>query len=635
MAEPNSPQIGAGQDGRPVRRYARPPGAEAMEGRERAGTSIVARSNPAESRALRRPTASAWLMTAWIASVFLLLVGVTMIIDDGRIRRDDPLKSVRLKEYHDKLRLDPVNESLKAEIRKLDLELRSRYFRHLSRKESGVYLLLGGASLLILAMSQNRKLTRELPAPILNPDASAIATRTATMSRWSVAAISAAIGVFLFISSLGLTTTLPRRTAQIEKLLGIDSSEDAVSASASADELKNNWIRFRGPEGGGFACSVTSSAVWDGPSGTAIAWKVPTPANGHNSPIVWHERLYFSGASQSERMVFCLDAATGKMLWHASAPGSSGTPASRSDAAPNSNLAGSTMTTDGRRVYAFFGNGDLATFTMDGKPTWSKALGPLRNAYGHASSLLIWKEKLILQLDQGEPEQGKSMLYAFDCRSGQILWQRPRRAGSSWATPIVIEAAGKAQLITLAVPSVIAYSVTDGAELWRVEGLNGEITPSPIFTAGLVLAISPSEKLLAIRPDGSGDVTKTHIAWSTDENIPDITSPVGNGELVFTLSTPGLLTCFNASDGKKQWEHDFEMEFHSSPCIAAGRLYLLSLKGTAIAVEAAGKFKELFRTEMPDVFEASPVLQENRIFLRGQTNIWCIGISGEKLARNE
>ena len=635
MAEPNSPQSGAGQDGRPVRRYARPPGAEAMEVRASAQTLRIDRSNREEPRSLRRPIQLAWLMTAWIAAVFLLLVGVTMIFDDGRIRRDDPLKSVRLKDYHDRLQLDPANGSLKDEIRKLDLELRSRYFRHLSRKESGVYLLLGGATLFVLAMVQNRKLTRKLPAPIANPDASAIAIRTASISRWFVAAVGAAVGVFLLISSFGLSTTLPRRTAQIEKLLGSGSTENAATDSASADELKNNWVRFRGPDGAGIAPSLTTPPVWDAQSGTAIAWKVPAPANGHNSPIAWKDRVFFSGASEIERVVFCLDAATGKMLWHASAPGFTGTPAPRSDAAPPSNLAGSTMTTDGRRVYAFFGNGDLAAFTIDGKSAWSKALGPLKNPYGHASSLLLWKEKLILQLDQGEPEQAKSMLYAFDCRSGQILWQRPRRVGSSWATPIVIESVSNAQIITLAVPWVIAYSVTDGTELWRVEGLNGEITPSPIFAAGLVLAVSPSEKLLAIRPDGSGDVTKTHIAWTTDENVPDITSPVCNGQLVFTLSTPGLLTCFSASDGKKQWEHDFEMEFHSSPGIAAGRLFLLSLKGTAIAVEASPKFKELFRTEMQDVFEASPAFEENRIFLRGQTNIWCIGPSGEKLARSE
>jgi outer membrane protein assembly factor BamB len=223
-------------------------------------------------------------------------------------------------------------------------------------------------------------------------------------------------------------------------------------------------------------------------------------------------------------------------------------------------------------------------------------------------------------------------LYAFEGRTGQIVWQRARRVGSSWATPILIEAGGKTQIVTLAVPWIIAYSAADGAELWRIEGLNGEVTPSPIFSAGVVFAVSPSEKLFAIRPDGSGDVTKTKIAWSTEENVPDITSPVCDGKLLFTLTSSGILTCFAAADGKKQWEHDFGMEFHSSPSIAAGRLYLFSRKGTAIVVEAAEQFKEVFRTEMADAFDASPAFADGRIFIRGETNLWCIGPTTQKVA---
>ena len=158
-----------------------------------------------------------------------------------------------------------------------------------------------------------------------------------------------------------------------------------------------------------------------------------------------------------------------------------------------------------------------------------------------------------------------------------------------------------------------------------MEALNGEITPSPIFADGLVIAVSPSDKLFAIRPDGQGDVTKTGIAWSSEENVPDVTSPISNGELVFTITTSGMLTCFDAKDGKKLWEHDFDMEFHSSPGIAGTALYLFSQKGAAIVVEAARQFKELYRTEMGETFHASPVFMDGRIIMRGVTNIWCLG----------
>jgi len=362
-------------------------------------------------------------------------------------------------------------------------------------------------------------------------------------------------------------------------------------------------------------------------SGAGVAWKFPVPASGFNSPITWGDRVFFSGGDAAKREVFCLDGRTGQLLWRqpvANVPGGAGKPAEVPD---TTGYAAATMASDGRRVYVIFANGDVAAFTFEGKLVWSKTFGPLKNPYGHAASLATWQDRLILQLDQGDNEEGKSKLYALEGGTGRVVWQTPRKVGASWASPIVIEAAGKPQVITMAVPWVIAYSATDGAELWRVEGLDGEITPSPIFAGGLVFAVSPLEKLMAIRPDGQGDVSKTHVAWVAEDNVPDVTSPVSDGQLVFTVTTTGVLTCWNAKDGKKQWEHDFEMEFHASPSLAANRVYLFGQKGAAIVVEAGAQFKELFRTEMGDAFHASPAFAPDRIYLKGLTNVFCLGPS--------
>ena len=307
-----------------------------------------------------------------------------------------------------------------------------------------------------------------------------------------------------------------------------------------------------------------------------------------------------------------------------------GAPTQPAEVPESTGYAAASMATDGRRVYVIFANGDCAAFTLEGQLAWSKSFGALKNPYGHATSLATWRDRLIVQLDQGDAEDNKSKLYALDGRTGQVVWQRPRKVGASWATPIVIEAAGKGQIITLAVPSVIAYATTDGTELWRVDGLNGEITPSPVWAGGLLFVPSPSENLLAIRPDGQGNVTKTHIAWTNEDNVPDVTSPLSNGELVFMVTTAGMLSCLDAKDGKKQWDHDYETEFHASPSLAAGRLYLFSQKGTAVVVEATRQFKELFRTEMNDGFHASPAFAEDKIFLRGLTNVWCLGTAAAK-----
>ena len=575
-----------------------------------------------------------------MAGVFSLLVGLTMLYGRLSIRAEDPLKSLQLKELKEKLRLDPADEQTKQRIRQLDLRLRQRYFRQLSQMDSGVYLLLGGVALFVLAVKQGARFQQQLPMPKPRPDAWEQSTRSATRARWSVAASGAAIGGFLFILSLGLSEGLPKRIAEAERLLGAAETADATDShptdqapavdAAAPQELLQNWPRFRGPDGGGVSPLTNVPASWDPKTGAGIAWKVPVPTRGFGSPIVWGSQVFLSGGDARQREVVCLDGKSGQVLWRKPVVNVPGAPAQPAEVPESTGYAAPTMATDGRRVYVMFANGDCAAFNLDGRLAWSKNFGALKNPYGSATSLATWRDRLIVQLDQGDPEDNLSKLYALDGRTGQALWQRPRKVGASWATPLVIEAAGKAQVITLAVPHVIAYSAIDGAELWRLEGLNGEITPSPVFAKGLLIVASPSEKLMAIRPDGQGDVTKTHVAWAFEDNVPDVTSPLSNGELVFMITTSGMLTCLDAKDGKKLWDHDYETEFHASPSLAANRLYLFSQKGTAVVVEAAREFKELFRTEMGDGFHASPAFAADRIFLRGLTNAWCLGTASTK-----
>jgi outer membrane protein assembly factor BamB len=567
--------------------------------------------------------ARVWRVTAWVAGVFSLVVGVAMIVGNLGARAEDPLKSPLLKEYKEKLRLNPLDEQMKQRVRALDLQLRQKYFSQLSRRESGVYLLLAGVVAFVLATTQATRCQRRLPSPEARLEDSERVARAAARARWSIAGAGVVVGVFLLVLGFGPITALPKGPAGIEKLLGGSETATAPDA-ASPEELKRNWPRFHGADGGGVSAFTNAPAAWDPKTGKNIAWKVPSPTSGFGSPIVWGDRVIFSGGDAAHREVVCLSAQTGQTLWRQAVTNVPGSPQAV-EVPDSTGYAASTMATDGRRAYVFFANGDCAALTLDGKPVWAKSFGPLKNAYGFATSLATWQDRLILLLDQGEPDEGRSKLYALDGRTGKVVWERPRKVGASWASPIVIEAAGKPQVIALAVPWVIAYSAKDGTELWRVEGLNGEITPSPIFAGGLVIVPSPSEKLMAIRPDGTGDVTKTHVVWTDEDNVPDVTSPTSNGELVFALTTGGMLSCFDGKDGKKIWDHDYDMECHASPSLVGNRVYMIGMKGTAVVVEAARQFKELFRTDMPDAFHASPAFAQDKMFLRGVTNIWSIG----------
>lgn len=318
----------------------------------------------------------------------------------------------------------------------------------------------------------------------------------------------------------------------------------------------------------------------------------------------------------------CFDAFSGKLLWQRSVPKTDGSPVKPPAVPESSGMAAATVATDGRRVYAMFANSELAAFNFDGALAWSKHLAVPKNPYGHATSLLTWQERVIVLFDQGEAEDKLSKLYAFDGATGSVVWEQSRLVGASWATPIAFEAAGKAQIVTLSVPWVIAYSAQDGTEIWRANCLEGEIAPSPIFAGGTLFIVSPATKLQAIRPDGLGDVTKTHLGWSAEDGLPDVTSPVSNGELIFLLSSSGVLTCYDAKDGKKLWQHELAEECSASPSIVGSHLYVVTTPGTMSVFDAGRTLKSLASSSLEEKIFASPAFAHDRIYVRGVRNLY-------------
>jgi len=187
-------------------------------------------------------------------------------------------------------------------------------------------------------------------------------------------------------------------------------------------------------------------------------------------------------------------------------------------------MAAATVATDGRRIYAMFANGDLAAFTFDGKIAWSKNLAVPKNPYGHATSLLTWQDRVIVQFDQGQPDDQLSKLYAFAGATGEIVWQQPRPAGASWATPIVFEARASPSSShcprrgSFPTQSTTARSLARRLSRRRSHALADLRRQYP-------LRHQPVNKLQLIQPDGHGDVTKTNLGWVAEDNIPDVTSP--------------------------------------------------------------------------------------------------------------
>jgi outer membrane protein assembly factor BamB len=558
------------------------------------------------------------VLTAWVAGAFCLLLCGVMIFEHFAAATNDPWKSPQLLTLKEKLAVEPKNGDLPKEIRLLDQSFREKFRRRLALDKTGGWLLLGGMFVLVLAAGKAAALTKATPFPGPKTDAAEQSIKLALRARAGLVVVAVLVAGALVIVTLDNTSVLPTNDAGWQKLTGKESVEAApVEAPPALAEFQTNWPRFRGWDGSGVSTQTNS--------GTNLLWQSAIPLPGHSSPVVWGDRVFISGGTEAKREVYCYHATDGKLLWQRAVENVPGSPPKTQGVPEDTTYAAPTVATDGRRVYAFFANGDLAALNFDGSIAWTKYLGPLKNSYGFATSLAIWGTNLIFQLDQGESAGEGSKLISFQASTGHVVWERSRPVPASWATPLVGTASGKTQIITLANPWVIAYTAADGQELWRAQLLEGEVVPSPVLAGDLVVLFNPSSKMLALRTDGSGDVTQTGVAWTHDENVPDITSPVSTGPLVFTVTSIGTVTCCQSSDGKKVWDKNLDTETQASPGIAGDRLFVLGTGGTLVQLAAGREFHEIGRCQIRDKFFASPAFVGGQIFLRGMTNLYCLG----------
>ncbi len=437
------------------------------------------------------------------------------------------------------------------------------------------------------------------------------------------------------------TSEKPATTIKVVSTLtvSVPSATAAKIAAISEEKLAGDWPCFRGCGGSGISPYSNVPDDWDGPSGKNIVWKSPLGLPGNSSPIVVAGRIFFTGADENQRQVYCYEAKTGKLLWQRDVPS---TPDSRKPVKLNDDTGYAACTMAGDRVpgtpggyvAAIFANGDLAAYDLDGKLAWSQSLGIPENPYGHAASLSIYKDLVLVPMDQGTAKAARSKLRALDIATGQTVWEQTRAVPSSWATPIVLHAAGapgtpgRDQVLTAASPWIIAYDAVEGRELWQVKGKEGDVAPSPVSAGNTVfVAATESAPLLAIRADGIGDVTASHVLWKGEDNTPDICSPLATADSVFLLTSDGLLTCYDAQKGTKLWEEDLnDFKCKSSPSMVGKQLYLIEQTGKGWILEPnRSGVKRVRQTNLGEGCVTCPAFQDGRMYVRGKKNLFCIG----------
>lgn len=543
------------------------------------------------------------------AGIFFVIIFGLLVLNHLQIKLLDPMRTERLANLKLQLLEQPKNEQLISDIRELDLQLRKDKIRRLQFSKRGGLLLLGVVAVFLIGIKSAKAFKEKRPCPPAITDQQVRQIRQAILARWGMAIC---LSVAVVIALLFVNTSK------------IDFAESGLSYP-SDEEIAKNWSSFRGPGGSGVSAYTNIPTEWDGKSGQKIMWKTAVPLPGHNSPIVWGDRVFLSGATKQKRQVYCFDTISGKLLWQADLTGPSKASGEVLELEDETGYAASTVATDGSRVFAIFPTGDVGCFDFEGKKLWARNLGTPGSAYGYASSFAVYQNLLLIQYDQENAEDNKSRMMALDTFSGVTVWETSRPVPNSWTSPIVVKIAEQSQLITCADPWVIAYNPSNGAELWRAECLGTDVAPSPIYAGGLVFGIHPYTSLVAIKPTGQGDVTKTHIAWKAADNIPDICSPVSNGDSIFLLETSGKLTCYKVSDGTKLWEEDLKTNFMASPNLVDDRLYLLSEKGVMYIAKISDGYVELAKCLLGENCYASPAFADGRIYIRGVENLYCIG----------
>jgi outer membrane protein assembly factor BamB len=386
----------------------------------------------------------------------------------------------------------------------------------------------------------------------------------------------------------------------------------------------SDWPQFRGPDGQGHADVRLVPTAW---GTTNIVWQKKIPGNGWSSPIIQRDRIFVTtavpieGGQQSLRML-CLDTHSGKMLWDtelfAAVPQAGHKKNSHASATP---------ITDGENVYAHFGPYGTAALDLNGKVLWRNTSLKYSSVHGNGGSPILVGNALIFNCDGASDP----FVIALDKKNGEELWKTARttepKKTFSFSTPLAIEVKGQTQIVSPTSGGVMAYDPRNGKEIWRVRYPEGySVVPRPVFGHGLVFVSSAFDKpvFYAIRPDGKGDVTATHVAWSISKGAPNTPSPLLVGEEIYFVSDAGIMTCAEAKTGKIHWQERVGGNYSASPAFADGKIFVQSEEGVGSVLKAGTTFEVLSKNDLKERTLASYAVDEGVIYIRGAQHLFRI-----------
>ena len=383
-----------------------------------------------------------------------------------------------------------------------------------------------------------------------------------------------------------------------------------------------DWPEFRGPDGQGHSAERGLPAKWS--ESENVQWKTPVPGRGWSTPVIVGGRVWLTTATTDGGGVLRLlafDADSGQAVLDAEVLRTE----DESSPNPKNSLASPTPIVDGDRVYVHFGALGTAALTTAGEIVWT-ARFPYVTQHGYGGSPILYDDLLVLNGDGYDV----AFVVALDKRTGEVRWKADREqpVSQAYSTPLLINVGGQDQIVSVAAFRASAHDPATGDELWRVRyGRGFSNVPRPVFGHGLVFIATgfQTPSMLAVRADGSGDVTDTHVAWTLRRGAPHTPSPLLVGRELYMVSDRGVLTCIDAESGEVHWQQRIGGNYSASPVFADGRIYIHSEEGKTTVLAPGTTYSELAINQLDGSMLASMAVADGSLFLRTSSHLYRIG----------
>ncbi len=416
----------------------------------------------------------------------------------------------------------------------------------------------------------------------------------------------------------------------------------AFSVSCRIDAAEN-WPRFRGPNGQGHSSEAALPLNWNSTSN--IAWKIAIPGEGWSSPVIWNDQIFLTSVTEngSKCHVISVNAGSGKIAWNKQVLEQQ--PRRKEN---KNSYATPTATTDGKNVFAVFGDGSVVALTLSGDIVWTNRDVAFYSRHGLGASPMLHGDLLIMPYDGSNPVTAagnwpkvddnekigwqipwdKALLVALDTQTGKRVWTGKRGMSRiAHVSPFVAQVNGQDQIISGAGDRLQGFEPKTGELIWSIYAQGEGVTPSPVLGDGVIYASSGFEKttLRAVKLGGAkGDVTESHITWEQKKGVPTQPSPIYVKPYLYTITDGGVASCYNPTNGEIIWQERVGGNFSASPVYADGRIYFLNEAGETMVIAAGPEFKVLAKNPLGEKCQASMAVSNQRLFIRSDKSLFCI-----------